>query len=432
MHALNEGKTKITRALAPVGTCVTLSERFIEAENPLGILKKAAILVEGETIAWVGNEDNVPPHFDLSAADILDLSEQTVFPGFIDAHTHLVFAGSRAGEFDWRVQGATYLEILSKGGGIQATVAATKEASFDELYDMGIRRLNAFLREGVTTVEAKSGYGLSPEGEIRLLKVIQALNRDHPVDVIPTFLGAHAVPEPYQSRPQTYARLVIEEMIPEVARQDLAEFCDVFCEKGVFDVATSHEILTAALQHGLKPKIHADQLENSGGGRLAAEIGAVSADHLEFLPEEAILPLKKAGTVAVLLPVAAQYLMMEKSPPVASLLAHGVPVAIATDFNPGSAPCLSLLTAMTIGATLYHLPSGTILRGVTINAAKALDRGETLGTLDVGYQADLSVFPIRDPRLVVTTYGGVLPHRVMKRGRWIRILSEGEAASTLA
>jgi len=307
---------KIDRALAPVGTLVTLSEKFEGEENPFGILTNAAILIKEREIAWVGKQDDVPAEFDLSEADIQELTEETVLPGFIDAHTHLIFGGSRAGEFDMRVQGASYLEILQAGGGINATVRMTREASFDELYDMGMRRLDVLLREGVTTVEAKSGYGLTLGGELRLLEVIQALSRDHVIDVIPTFLGAHTIPEVYKPNPEKYVELVVNEMLPAVVERDLAEFCDVFCEEGVFDVETSRRILEAAREKGLKLKIHADQLAVSGGGRLAAELKATSAEHLEYLPEEIIPEFKEAGTVAVLLPVAAMYLMMDKTPPV--------------------------------------------------------------------------------------------------------------------
>ncbi len=418
MQEQTETKVKVDRALAPVGTCVTLSDRFISEENPLGILTDAAILIEGESVVWVGKQDDVPARFDLSAADIQDFSRQTVLPGLIDAHTHLVFAGSRAAEFDMRVHGDTYLEILAKGGGIQATVRATKEASFDELYEMGMRRLDVLLREGVTTVEAKSGYGLSVEGELRLLEVLEALNRDHAVDVVPTFLGAHTVPREYKDAPEKYVALVIEEMIPRVAERNLAAFCDVFCEEGVIDVKTSRKILEAASRHGLKLKLHADQLTNSGGGLLSAELKATSADHLEYFPEDEVPRFREGGVVAVLLPVAAQYLMMQKTPPVHAFLSHGVPVALATDFNPGSAPCLSLLTAMTIGACLYRIPTEVVIKGVTLHAARAVGIEGKIGRIEAGYQADLSVFPVRDYRLIATTYGGVLPQRVMKRGHW--------------
>jgi len=254
---------KIDRALAPVGTLVTLSDRFEGDENPLGILSKGAVLIKDDEIVWVGKQDDVPSEFDLSEADIQDDS---------------------------------YLEILQAGGGINATVRMTREASFDELYDLGMRRLDAMLREGVTTVEAKSGYGLTLEGELRLLEVIQALNRDHVVDVVPTFLGAHTIPETFKTNPREYVDLVIHEMLPAVVERGLAEFCDIFCEEGVYDVETSREILEAARGRGLKLKVHADQLTASGGGRLAAELRATSAEHLEYLREEDIPAFKEAGT----------------------------------------------------------------------------------------------------------------------------------------
>ncbi len=419
---------KIDRALAPVGNLVTLSEKFEDDDNPCGILTNAAVLISDGKIVWFGKQDDVPSDFDLSEADIQDLAGETVYPGFIDSHTHLIFAGSRAKEFDMRVQGASYLEILKAGGGINATVRMTREASFDELYDMGIRRLDAMLRQGVTTVEAKSGYGLTVKGELRLLEVIQALNRDHAIEVVPTFLGAHTIPEPYKLKPEEYVELVIDEMLPAVVERDLAEFCDIFCEEGVFDVETSRKILLAAREKGLKLKVHADQLTASGGGKLAAEMKATSAEHLEYLPEEVIPFFKEAGTVAVLLPVAALYLMMEKSPPVRALQAHEVPIAIATDFNPGSAPCFSLLTTMTIAAIQYRMSVGDVLKGVTIHAARAVGREKSLGKIEPEYQADLAVFPVKDYRLPITTFGGVLPSRVMKRGKWVTCVTPRDSS----
>jgi len=416
-------RVKVDRVLAPVGKLVTLSEKFSGDENTLGILAKAAVLIKDESILWVGKEDDVPPEFDLSESDIQGLSGETVLPGFIDSHTHLVFAGSRADEFDMRVQGMSYLEILSRGGGIHATVRAVKEASFDELYDLGMRRLDYLMAEGVTTVEAKSGYGLTVEGERRILEVIQALNRDHSVEVVPTFLGAHTIPEAYRANPQEYVNLVINEMLPGVAEEGLAEFCDVFCEEGAFDVEASRRILLSAREKGLKLKIHADQLSASGGGSLAAELEATSAGHLEYLPEEIIPALKESGTVAVLLPAAALYLMMEKAPPVEFLLSHKVPVAIATDFNPGSAPCLSLLTVMTLAATMYRMKTDDVLRGVTVHAARAVGRERKIGRIEQGFQADLSVFPVKDYRIILTSFGSVMPQRVMKKGRWVTLSS---------
>ena len=418
-----DSKIKIARALAPIGALLTLSERYITADNPLGILTQAAVLLRGEKILWVGKQDDVPADFDLTEADIVTLAGKTVLPGLIDCHTHLVFSGSRAGELDLRVEGATYLEILKAGGGIGATVRATQEASFDELYDLGMQRLSHMMQRGVTTVEAKSGYGLSPGRERRILEVIQALNRDHSLEIIPTFLGAHTIPPRYKKNPEKYVESVIQEMIPEVADKNLAVFCDVFCEEGVFNVETSRKILETARQHGLCLKIHADQLAASGGGALAAELKATSADHLEYLPEAVIPAFQDAGTVAVLLPTAGLYLMMDKIPPITSLRQQGVPLAIATDFNPGSAPCLSLLTAMTLAATMYRLPSSEIIKGVTVHAARAVGKEKTLGRVEAGYQADFAVFPVRDYALIATTFGETLPDRVMKKGKWVSLSS---------
>jgi len=427
-----ESKIKIDRALAPIGGLLTLSGRFMTGDNPLGVLTQAAVLVRGEKILWVGKQDDVPVRSDLTEADIVDLAGETVMPGLIDCHTHLVFSGSRAGEFDLRVKGATYLEILKAGGGIGATVRATQEASFDELYDLGMQRLSYMMRRGVTTVEAKSGYGLSLEGERRLLEVMQALDRDHSAEIVPTFLGAHTIPPRYKEKPGKYVESIIQEMIPEVADENLAEFCDVFCEEGVFDVAASRKILETARQYRLRLKIHADQLTASGGGALAAELKATSAEHLEYLSEAVIPAFRDAGTVAVLLPVAGLYLMMDRIPPVASLRRQGVPIAIATDFNPGSAPCLSLLTTMTLAAAAYRLSTEEIIKGVTIHAARAVGREKVIGRVEEGYQADFSVFPVRDYALIVTTFGENLPTRVMKRGKWVSLSSSTQPLKTVA
>jgi imidazolonepropionase len=355
----------------------------------------------------------------------VDAAGGTVTPGFVDAHTHLLFAGTREDELVLRQRGASYLEILAAGGGILSTVAATRAATLEELMGHGRRWLDEMLSHGVTTVEAKSGYGLDRETELRLLEAAHRLGMEGPVDVVPTFLGAHAVPAEYRSRPDAtdaYVQAVIDEQLPAVAAQGLARFCDVFCELGVFTAHQSRLILEAGARLGLAPRLHADEIAPSGGAELAAELGAASADHLAVPSEAGIAALAAAASgkrpvVATLLPATTWFLMAEHHAPARELIDRGVPVALGTDFNPGTSPTASLPLVMTVACLSLHLTPAEALAAVTINAAHALRLGDEIGSLEAGKVADLVVW--RVPRAAQIPYwpGADLARIVVKRGR---------------
>lgn len=355
----------------------------------------------------------------------LDARGGCVTPGLVDAHTHLLFAGSRERELMLRQRGAGYLEILAAGGGILSTVAATRAASAEDLAAHGRRWLDEMLTHGVTTVEAKSGYGLDLVTELRLLEVAHGLGKEGPVDVIPTFLGAHAVPPEFRSRPDgtdAYVRSVIEEQIPGVAAQGRAAFCDVFCEEGVFTADQSRRILEAARVFGMEPRLHADELAPSGGAELAAEIGAASADHLAAPSDAGVEALARAAAVgrpvvATLLPATTWFLMSDHYGPARRLIDAGVPVAIATDFNPGTSPTASLPLAMTVACLALKLTPHEALAAVTINAAQAVGRADEIGSLEPGKLADLVIWRVPSAEQIPYWPAADLARIVAKRGR---------------
>ena len=384
----------------------------------------------GDRIVAVGPRSDV--EHDLEAAGLpldrfarLDAHGGTVTPGLVDAHTHLLFAGSRAAEFRLRQRGAGYLEILAAGGGILSTVAATRAASDEQLAAHGRRWLDEMLGHGVTTVEAKSGYGLDARTELRLLAIADALGRAGPVDVVSTFLGAHAVPAEHRGRrdgTDEYVRSVIEEQLPAVAAQGVARFCDVFCERGVFTADQSRRVLEAGARLGLLPRLHADELAPSAGAELAAEIGALSADHLAAPSEagiDALAAAAEAGrpVVATLLPATTWFLMSGHHAPARTLIERGVPVAIATDFNPGTSPTASLPLAMTNACLSLGLTPSEALTAVTINAAQALGLGGEIGSVEVGKAADLVVWRTGSHEEIPLWPGAGLVRTVVKRGR---------------
>jgi imidazolonepropionase len=355
----------------------------------------------------------------------LDARGGTVTPGLVDAHTHLLFAGSREGELVLRQRGADYLEILAAGGGILSTVEATRAATSEELEAHGRRWLDQMLVNGTTTIEAKSGYGLDLPTELRLLEIAHRLGEEGPIDVLPTWLGAHAVPPEFRSRPdgtEAYVRSVIEDQLPGVAAQGRARFADVFCEAGVFSADQSRRILEAAARYGLAPRLHADELAPSGGAELAAEIGALSADHLAAPSEEGIDRLARAAAaghpvVATLLPATTWYLMHEHPAPARTFVERGVPIALASDFNPGTSPTPSLPLVMTVACLELRLTPSEALAAVTINAAHALGLGDEIGSLEPGKAADLVVWRVPTHRQIPTWPGADLVGTVVKRGR---------------
>ncbi len=376
------------------------------------ILTDAAVRCEDERITWVGSTQDLPRS---PSETLIDCHGRVCLPGLIDSHTHTVFAGSRENEFELKIKGSSYAEIAEKGGGIVNTMRATRAASQDELLQIAIRRARQALAFGITTLEIKSGYGLSLDDELKMLRVIREIPSHVAIDTVATFLGAHTVPPEHQAHREDYVTLVCRDMIPRVADEKLAAFCDVFCETNVFTPAETRKIFAAAQQHGLKLKLHADQLSNTGGAELCADLHAVSADHLENISGRGIDALAKAGVVAGLLPGCSFYLNM-KYPPARQLIQAGISVALATDFNPGSCPTQNLPLIMSIACTQMKMTPAEVVQAVTQNAAKSVARDD-IGNIAPGMQADLAFFDA--PSYAYIPYHFGQNHCVMtvKRGR---------------
>lgn len=404
------------------GELATLSRGAVPRVGPAlgdaGVIPDGAIAVAGDRIAAVGPTDEVLRQVETtSATTLVDATGRLVTPGLVDPHTHLVFAGNRAGEFALRQRGAGYAEILSAGGGILSTVRATRAASEDDLVALGAARLDRMLAHGTTTAEVKSGYGLSLDDELKILRAASRLDRVHLVDLVPTFLGAHVVPPERRSDPDAYVRDVCDAMLPAVARERLAVFCDVFCEEGAFSPVQTRRILEAAARLGLGLKIHADQLSASGGARLASELGAVSADHLEHTPEADLRAMAEAGVTAGLLPGATFFLMQRTYAAARRMVDLGVPVALATDFNPGSSPTLSMQMAIALACIEMRVTASEALAAATINAAHASGRAGEVGSLEPGKKADLVLWGLGSVAELPLHFGVNMVDQVIKSGR---------------
>lgn len=384
----------------------------------LAIIKDGAMLISDGRIDRVGSRQEIESTID-SNAQVIDVGGRIVLPGFVDAHTHPVFAGTRADEFEERATGVSYQEIAARGGGIQSTVNHTRAASVDDLIARGKRYAQWFLRGGTTTVEAKSGYGLSVEDELKMLRAIKALDEQTPLRYIPTFLGAHTFPTEYRSRPDAYVSLVIDEMIPRVARENLAEFCDVFCEQNVFTTEQAWRILSAARCHGLGLRMHADQLSLSGGATLAAELGTATADHLEYTNEQGIAAMKEAGVQPVLLPGSVYALGSSRYPAARAMIDAGLALVLATDFNPGSSPTPSMLMVLSLASTHLKMTVAESISAATVNAAYSLNRGDKVGSLEPGKIADFVVYDCDDYRELGYFFGVEHAQRVYTKGEQV-------------
>lgn len=365
---------------------------------------QGALAVSKGKIVWLGKQSDLP-NYDEKTLDIIDGENQWLSPGLIDCHTHLVFGGHRANEFEMRLEGKSYEEIANAGGGIVSTVSATRAASEELLLEKALPRLAALHQQGVTTVEIKSGYGLDTENEVKMLKVAGELAKKLPVNIRRTFLGAHALPVEYKENPNGYIDLVCDEMLPKIAELNLADAVDVFCESIGFNIEQTEKVFKKAKALGFKLKVHAEQLSNIGGSILASKYNALSSDHIEYLDEAGVKAMKASGLTAVLLPGAFYFLRETQLPPIALLRKHNVPMAIATDANPGSSPINNIQLMLNMACTLFRLTPAEALAGVTCNAAKALDLQHSKGKLAVGYDADLALWNIEQPAELCYQFG---------------------------
>ena len=402
----------VLRNIAQLATCPA---DF--SQQDAGLIPDAALVFEGDKIIWVGKENDLPgPYCNIES---VDCKQRLVIPGLIDCHTHLCFGGWRGDEFEQRLQGKSYQEIAATGGGIRSTVAATRAAGIEQLTNKALLALEGMLDLGITTVECKSGYGLERDAEIKQLEVYRDLDTQQAIDLVPTFLGAHMIPDEYQQDRAGYIRLLCENLIPAVAEQKLALFCDVFIEEGAFSVIEARQILGTAKKAGLGLKVHADQLSAGGGAQLAAELGAVSADHLEYADQQGMESLARAGTVAVSLPLASLYLR-EQYMDARQMLKSGVKVAVATDFNPGSAPSYHLPLAMTLACINQQMTPQEALMGATTVAASAISAQQRIGSLLPGFNADISIIDAASLNHWLYHFCANACHNVIKSGQWVK------------
>ncbi len=405
----------IVKNAAELVTCSGFEARRGEAMRDLHIIRNGAVVIRNGIIRAVGGTDELLSGFDESGYTVIDAGNRAVLPGFVDSHTHFVFGGYRADEFAWRLRGDSYMDIMQRGGGIVSTVAATRAASKEELVKSGLKRLDSMLAFGVTTVEGKSGYGLDRDTEMRQLEVMAELDAIHPVDVARTFLGAHAVPDDFKGRTDSYIDFIIDEVLPAVVERGLAEFCDIFCEKNVFSVEQSRKLLFKARESGLRLKIHADEIVRFGGAELAAELGTVSADHLLQASDAGIRDMARCGVICTLLPGTA-FSLREPYAKGRFMIDNGCAVALASDLNPGSCYTESIPLIVALATLYMNITPEEAVTALTINGAAALGRADSIGSIDVGKKGDLVIHEFPSYRFIPYHIGVSTVEKVVKNG----------------
>ena len=380
----------------------------------VGVLERADVLIEDGLFRWIGPTGTLKSTLK-EDADVLDATGIVALPGFVDSHTHLLFGGTREHEFAMRVEGKTYQQIAEAGGGILSTVKDTRAATKKELKKTASKRLDAMMQHGTTTVEIKSGYGLDEDSEIKMLEAIHELSEEHFMTIVPTFLGAHAIPPEYSTNPDEYVRIICERLLPYVAKRDLAKFCDAFCESGYFSIEQTRRIMLKAQSLGIRSKLHADQLSQTGASKLGAELKAVSVDHLEQIDDAGIDALKESGSIATVLP-GVSFFLHYGYPPARRIIESGVPLAIGSNFNPGSCMSFSMPLMMTIACTQMNITIEEAITASTLNGAAALGLSDIVGSVEVGKQADIILYNVSDYRQIPYFFGTNLVNKVIKKG----------------
>lgn len=412
------GGNLIIKNANEVVTCSGFKAKQGKEMSELHVINDGALVIEDGIIKEVGKTEEIIKKYDQSKYEVIDASGKAILPGFVDSHTHLVFGGYRAEEFSWRLRGDSYMSIMERGGGIVNTVEATRKATKDQLYKEGMKRLNSMLSFGVTTVEGKSGYGLDFDTEIKQLEVMDELDKDHPLDIVKTFLGAHAVPKEYSGRTDEFVDYMVDEVMPEVANKKLAEFCDIFCEKNVFSVEQSRKLLSKAKEMGFKLKLHADEIVQLGGAELAAELGATSADHLLQASDEGIKAMADAGVVATILPCTA-FSLKEKYARARHMIDNNCAVALASDLNPGSCFTESIPLIFALAALYMNMTIEEAITALTINGAAAVGRAEDIGSIDVGKNGDIIILEFPSYKYIPYHIAVSTVEKVIKNGKLV-------------
>ncbi len=411
-------KGLLIKNAAELVTCSGFKAKSGAEMSDLKVIKNGAVIIEEGMIKAVGTTEELLQQYKEEDYTVVDATNKAVLPGFIDSHTHFVFGGHRAEEFSWRLKGEGYMEIMKRGGGIISSVKATKEATKAELVAAGLKRLNTMLSFGVTTVEGKSGYGLDYDTELKQLEAMKEIAGLHPMDIVTTFLGAHAVPQDYKGKEDEFIDYMIVEVLPAVVEKELAEFCDIFCEKNVFSVTQSRRLLTKAKELGMKLKLHADEIVQLGGAELAAELGAISADHLLQASDAGIAAMAEKGVVATLLPATA-FSLKEEFARGRYMIDNGCAVALATDLNPGSCFTMSVPLVFALATLYMKLTTEEAITAFTINAAAAVDRAHEVGSIDVGKQGDIIILEFPSYNFIPYHIGVSTVEKVIKRGKFV-------------